>query len=169
MTTSWTTTRVVSAGLLTLVLAACQQGPQPQALPDPFFHDDDLPRSVQLSAAAQAASGARADATLYAMHFDGNALNTLGREKLTRMLADDDAHRPLVAYVSADHEARRLAVAQFLKDQGLSDEQIQVLPGANPGSYNPTAPSISRYSRTESAPAETDAPAAANTQAAAVD
>src|SRR3954469_1495633 len=53
-------------------------------------------RAYNQAMLAQAASGARADATLYAYHFDAGNLNSLGQQKLSLMLQDDDAKTPMV-------------------------------------------------------------------------
>src|SRR3954451_81114 len=59
------------------------------------FIPDGTPRSVDKFVNTQVASGARSDATLQPCHFDGNQLNSLGRDKLRAMLRDDDACEPL--------------------------------------------------------------------------
>jgi hypothetical protein len=121
-----------------------------------FFVEDttEQPKPNRI-ADAQAASGARADAVLYNRHFDGPRLNSLGEQKLSLMLADDDAPDPLVVYVDTDEKAaaaagRRAAVATFLKDRGLRDDQVQVVFGDNPAARSSAAQHLSRQSRTES-------------------
>src|SRR3954469_12270080 len=70
---------------------------------------------------AQAAAGARSDGTLSRHHFDGGHLNSLGEDKLARMLKDDRAAEPMRVYLNVDEHdgasaARRTAVLAFLKD-----------------------------------------------------
>src|SRR3982751_1213691 len=54
-----------------------------------FFPPADGTRRVDQIANAQADNGAREDATLQGHHFDGKKLNSLGCEKLDRMIPDD--------------------------------------------------------------------------------
>src|SRR3954470_17516811 len=63
-----------------------------------FFPADEN-RSTQNFMTAQAASGARNDATLYPMHFDCGRLNSLGEGKLDLMLKDDDSTDAVVVYM----------------------------------------------------------------------
>jgi hypothetical protein len=105
------------------------------------FVAEGTPRSVDKFFNTQIASGARADSTLNPVHFDGNQLNSLGREKLRAMLKDDDACEPLTVYVNLTGEAkaRREAVTAFLLDEGLLETQIQLKDGINPGNTTPAA------------------------------
>src|SRR5512137_44602 len=64
---------------------------------DPFFHPEEL-ATVNRVARQQAASAARADATLNGAHFHGGKLNSLGEQKLELMLEDDDDTKPIVVY-----------------------------------------------------------------------
>lgn len=85
---------------------------------------------------AQAAAGARADATLYAVHFDEAGLNSLGQQKLDLMLDAEQPAEPLFVYLDlpADSAAAkdRASVVDFLKDRGLQDSQIALKDGPNP-------------------------------------
>jgi hypothetical protein len=140
-----------------LVLASCQN--KDQSL-DPtltgFFPEDtgEVRKPAQF-AEVMAASGARADATLSKHHFDGNALNSLGEEKLALMLKDDHAPTPLTVYLNLDEKAatakgRQAAVVDFLKDKGLSERQIEVVYGYNPAAWSPAAEPLSKKGRTDS-------------------
>src|SRR6266700_1386018 len=51
-------------------------------------------------AAAQSAAGARQDGMLYAHHFSGTELNSLGREKLHLMASDKPATESLAVYLN---------------------------------------------------------------------
>src|SRR5688572_10394275 len=95
----------------------------------------------------QVANGARHDGTLYASHFDGGHLNSLGMAKLDRMLESDEALTPVTVYVvAADKDdvtsGRKTAVTMYLKDAGLRDEQIAIETGSNPAAWGPSAPRL---------------------------
>lgn len=85
---------------------------------------------------AQAAAGARQDATLYGVHFDEAGLNSLGQQKLDAMLDAEEPAEPLLVYLDVpDHfsaEKDRASVIAFLKDRGLQDSQIALKDGPNP-------------------------------------
>src|ERR1044072_8707077 len=63
-----------------------------------FFPDTKCAAARRL-ASAQAAAGARAEGMLYSRHFDGDALNSVGKQKLSLMLGDEGALRPLAVYM----------------------------------------------------------------------
>jgi hypothetical protein len=106
------------------------------------FTPDDQPKAIDRLLDAQAARGARNDATLYAVHFDGPDLNSLGAAKLDWMLKDDSA-LPLAIWIAvpADEQsaARQASVTTYLKDHGLKPEQIQFNAGPNPHTDYPAA------------------------------
>ena len=110
------------------------------------FRADDVPRAVHRFADAQAASGARHDATLYPHHFDRGVLNPLGQEKLALMLKDDEICDPLVVYLDVPSNdllaGRQESVRVYLKDRGLEDRQVQLEAGPNPNARGPAAPGI---------------------------
>src|SRR5436189_3586772 len=121
-----------------LMLASCQNKDYSA---DPtlegFFPEDvgEVHKTHQFSE-LMAASGARADAMLSSQHFDGGKLNSLGEEKLSLMLKDDDAPNPITVYLNVDDTAktsktRKTAVVEYLKDKGLTDQQIEVVYGDN--------------------------------------
>jgi hypothetical protein len=94
----------------------------------------------------QAAVGARADATLYPVHFNDAGLNSLGREKLELMLEDEEATQPLVVYLDlpdgADAAPAHKAVADFLKARGLTESQMKVVDSPNPKTLHPAADAL---------------------------
>jgi len=103
---------------------------------------------------AQAASGARADATLQPHHFDGDKLNSLGQDKLDRMLADDDTAQPMVVYLNLAEKdeqtsARRESIMRYLQDRGASADQIKLEMGPNPHAHSLSANHLGRMNRTE--------------------
>jgi hypothetical protein len=138
-------------------VVGCQQRGGPAAaadkdltgIPGEQFTPSDEPRHMHRVLDAQAASGARGDATLRACHFDAGrpaALNSLGEEKLALMMDDDDA-LPLVVHVDAAGDeplsaARQQSVKVYLRDRGLADQQVTVVNGRNAGTYAPTAPRV---------------------------
>lgn len=133
------------------LLAGCHHDTEPQPdRTDPFAVEPAVHPSQQF-AVAQAATGARQDGTLRAMHFDGATLNSLGRQKLGLMVRDEDAAGPVVVYLdlpaTVPAPQARQSVVQFLKSQGLSDEQIRLQDGANPAATLPAAQSIADLHR----------------------
>ena len=88
-------------------------------------------------------------------HFDKGELNSLGREKLSLMIDDDDANNPLVIYlnVPADDEfkaARQDSIIAYLKEQGLEEKQVSFKEGANPANESPgTRAASTRLAKTE--------------------
>src|SRR5258708_18246001 len=79
-------------------LAGCREMAQ-TAGSDAFPPEDDS-RSYRRFAAAQEAAGARHDGMLYAYHFDGEHLNSLGEHKLSMMLQANDHALPVVVYLN---------------------------------------------------------------------
>jgi len=153
---------VISFALL--VLASCQNK---EYQPDPsnvgFFPEDtgEVRKPVQFTD-AMAAAGARADATLGKHHFDGPRLNSLGEEKLALMLKDEHAPAPMTVYLNFGEKdetstARQAAVKTFLKDKGLTDDQVRIAYGYNPDAWSPAAPVLTKM---KSEAANADAPAA---------
>ncbi len=141
---------VILAGFATiasLLLVACQN---PES--STFQPEDEL-RSVDMVANAQAAAGARADAMLYPMHFDGAALNSLGKQKLEMMIAAGNK-ATLVVYLDlpkgdAMASDRTKAVGDFLGGKGMQASAFKVEMGPNPASHNMSQPGIARLSKTE--------------------
>jgi hypothetical protein len=118
------------------------------------FPPEDEVRAVSRFNDAQSAAGARNDATLYPVHFNGRALSSLGARKLDAMVADDDACDPMTVYVNLDQddprtEPRRLAVVAYLKDAGLRQEQIKLADGRNPEVHTPSSLGASKLYKIE--------------------
>jgi hypothetical protein len=119
-----------------------------------FFPADEN-RSTQNFMTAQAAAGARADATLQPMHFDGDHLNSLGEAKLDLMLKDDDTEDMMVVYInlpaeSANLKARRDAVVTYFEDRGVSKDNIEFKAGTNPAQSSLAAEHLARMQKTDS-------------------
>jgi hypothetical protein len=102
---------------------------------------------------AQAARGARADATLYRHHFEGTALNALGRSKLDLMLEDNSTAFPMTVYLDmageSSAEGRTEAVREYLVAAGLTASQVKTELGPNPGTLRPAGPQIKRLNAME--------------------
>lgn len=131
-------------GMLLIASALAGCAPQTPAPREDFFAHDQPPLTAQ-TLQTQHARGARASATLYAPHFDGPRLNTLGRHKLEVMLKDNDSALPLTVYVDVPQPLlaqRQQAVQTHLTDAGLLPAQFKIETGANPASYHPVAPAL---------------------------
>ncbi len=118
-------------------------------------------------AAAQSAAGARQDGMLYAHHFSGSELNSLGREKLHLMASDKPATEVLAVYLNTNNDPlaheREAAISKFLMaDHGLASADVQIKMGPNPSASFPAGPALTRLSKTEAGMAE----GAADTSAA---
>jgi len=81
-----------SCMLIALYSSGCEwnYNQQRQAMGE-FFPPNGEMRDVQRIERVQEASGAREDATLEPYHFDKGEVNSLGRQKLSLMIDDDDA------------------------------------------------------------------------------
>jgi hypothetical protein len=163
-----TTALAVIAGVaLVLATAGCNSAKHEQELSHgEQFVADGTPRSVDKFTNTQIASGARSDATLNACHFDGNQLNSLGREKLRAMMKDDDACEPLTVYVNLTGtgdgaKARHESVTAFLLDEGLLESQVQLKDGANPMSTTPAVKALRALAASEGTDVGAAAPATA--------
>jgi hypothetical protein len=128
----------VLAGLGLSSFAGCQM--DSSSMTD-FFPPEDAPRATQQFQTVQAASGARNDATLQPLHFDGERLNSLGEAKLDLLLKDDDTVEPVVLYMNvadkdSNFSARKDAVTRYLDDRGLPKEQVKFETGPNPNTHS---------------------------------
>ena len=156
--TMWATFAAVTVGS-----AGCRDAHVHEA----FFPDLNESKT-RLALNVQAARGARVDATLYGMHFDGTELNSLGQAKLGLMLEDGNAASPITVYVSVaadDADARRAAVERYLTDAGLEQGRFKTIAGVNPHNTHPASESITRLKKTESPQAEQSAEATSQADA----
>lgn len=160
------------AGILLTFLVGCEsarENMRKQAERDAFPPEDDT-RSYRRFALAQEAVGARHDGMLYAYHFDGDHLNSLGEHKLCSMLRDNDHAFPVVVYMNFPDESRQKprqeAVSAFMVDSGLQDQQLHFESGPNPNATSSGSQNLARLSKTESEspvasnPTNTSAPGA---------
>src|SRR4051812_40193910 len=144
-----------------LGLASCQH--REEAL-DPtlenfFAEDAGGVRKPEQFVDAMSAAGARADATLSKQHFDGRRLNTLGEDKLARMVSGDHAAEPMRLYLNLDErdavsKDRRSAAVAFLRDAGLGESQVEVVFGQNPDNWSPASKHLKNLPKTETGAGE---------------
>lgn len=137
--------RLVIAGALVGVLAGCHQPRDPNRVHGEVFAPEGTLRDTNKFMMAQAAAGARSDATLRKVHFDAGRLNSLGMAKLDLMLQDERVADPLIVYLDiakddAFRPDREDAVTAYLRDHGLSGAQVQLEQGFNP--HNETAAAL---------------------------
>jgi hypothetical protein len=155
---------LVSAAIVAVpALVGCQNRgaqQQPELTYGDRFPSPDEPRHVQRVLDAQAAAGARKDATLRVCHFDtggGNPglLNSLGEDKLDLMLLSD-ASLPLVLSLDVPkddtYSAREQSIRTFLKDRGLTDAQVRLVAGPNARDIHAVAPLLKRAEAIETTP-----------------
>jgi len=141
-----------------LLMAGCQyKSENLDPTLEGFFPNDETAAKPAQLAELQAAAGARFDAMLHRQHFDGARLNSLGEEKLSLMLKDDNSPAPVLVYLNVDEKgkftpARKDAVIAFLKDKGLAADQIQLEFGENPATRSPAARHLANQSKLEGAP-----------------
>lgn len=154
----------IPAAALLLVAAGCSHDPEPhgegfrdaikEAKERDAFPAEDDSRAYRRSMIAQAAAGARHDGMLYDYHFDGDVLNSLGQSKLSLMLKANDSAFPVVVYMNVPDDARlkarENAVATYLIDSGLQDQQVKFEVGPNPNAKSSGAQNLARYNKTES-------------------
>ena len=153
----------LAAGMGMLAMAAgCQNQDKPLTVRGEDFPTDEFPRQAHQFADQQAANGARADATLRPMHFDGGRLNSLGEERLDLMIRNGDDCSPLILYLDLPQEdenidhCRQSAVA-YLRQRGLAEDQIKVESGPNPKYTTRVAPLLAAQ-QNPSQPQQTSAP-----------
>lgn len=133
---NFTKTIIVNAGMAAaLALTGLTGCATDGSTPKDFFTPEDDTRSVRQFINTQANKGAVEDATLGAAHFDGLAVNSLGTEKLARMLPENrDAGLTVYLDVPEGNEAnsRRDAVIAYLKNCGVAESGIKLAFGPNP-------------------------------------
>jgi len=159
-----------STAFVAIALAAGCRKDQPSAA-DTFFPAEEAAATKQIIT-TQIARGARADATLHAIHFDDAALNSLGRDKLDAMIRDNSTPLPLVVYLDLPTTdprtpSRTAAVNDYLTTTGLLAAQFQTHPGPNPATLHPTAPDLAALSKLNAPPTPDQKPTAADAPSSA--
>jgi len=148
----------ITLPIITLTLAgAALVGCKEEVSHQLFARENEI-HDMDRFAAAQSAAGARQDGMLYAHHFSGGELNSLGRSKLHLMTLDKSATEPLAVYINTTNDPlaheRETAIGKYLQEQGLASADMQIKMGANPHAGYPSASGLIRYSKTESGAAE---------------
>jgi hypothetical protein len=146
------TTCFLAAASTILFATGCQSDTQ-QAENDASHSQAEITETARLEH-TQMAAGARAECTLYADHFDGPTLSSLGSNELDMILADTHSCNPLVIYLAIPEDNyaqdRRLAIGRYLEDRGgLKPEQIEFRSGPNPDTYNSAAVQLGAYAKTD--------------------
>jgi hypothetical protein len=146
---------IITIALAGASLAGCSKN---EVSHDLFARESEV-HDMDRFAAAQSAAGARQDGMLYAHHFSGSELNSLGRQKLHLMASDKPATEPLAVYLNTTNDPlaheREAAISRFLKaDHGLAAADVQIKMGANPNASFPAGPALTRVSKTETGLAE---------------
>ena len=127
---------IVAAALLTAV--GCMENKEAGET----FRDQEHPTPIGLVTQAQAASGAKQDATLYDCHFRSDRLDPLGQGKLSLMLKATAAGDPVDVYLDMPADlaaARRPAVLAYLQQAGVPAELARLNTGPNPGCTTPSS------------------------------
>jgi hypothetical protein len=160
--TTKTTILLTTAAAAMLALGAgagCNNSKQ-EAAQNAIFKPEGQER-VSAFADVQAANGARNDAMLYAHHFDGGQLNSLGRAKVLLMLDDPttasagDRTDPRTVHLVDAGEGELLAQRKQSVELYLKTAQ-----GPNTLAFHPAAPNLVRFAKTESGTLEQTTPSA---------
>jgi hypothetical protein len=99
------------------------------------FTEDGESTSIGRLAEAQAAAGAKADATLHDNGFDGCLLNSLGQGKLDLLVKGTTPGQPVEVWLAMPHDvmtARQPAVAAYLRNHGVPETLVAINEGPNP-------------------------------------
>jgi hypothetical protein len=130
----------LTASLLSLTLIGAGCSALDKSGYSEFFPPDDANRRVNQFVDVQANNGAQEDATLNAIHFDGPRLNSLGVEKLWRMIPDDGA-ADMTVYLNLPDDsmsaARKADVLAYLNETGMDSAHVKIQAGANPATHSP--------------------------------
>src|SRR4051794_9764012 len=151
-----TTNLIIRAALigaavaLTGAVAGCATD---KSEPKDFIEPVDSTRKVNQFITAQTSKGAREDATLHAVHFNGTTLNSLGKEKLALMIPDEP-DGDVVVYLNlpasaASTAARHDDVAAYLKGLGVDEKHVKIQDGMNTDLGSPSASGLANLSKTE--------------------
>ncbi len=116
------------------------------------FDEGDRPSPIGRVAEAQAAAGAKQDATLYDRHFRGGHLDSLGTTKLALMVKGTAVGEPVQVYLDMPEStvaARRAAVTAYLAAAGVPADKVELAVGPNPNTLTPTAYNLSTVYKTD--------------------
>ena len=116
---------------------AAEEKENKEALGYDMMRDERKVRSLDRFALAQAAQGAREDATLNDAHFDSGELNALGRSKLYLIGrgVPSGTQVPVMVYVNSSEanlsQARLAAVESYWKSSQYADLALHIKAGTN--------------------------------------
>ena len=123
---------------LTVASVGCDKSGDAAAdRPDKRMFADDRRPMIHDVMAAYTDAGAADDGLLYARHFTGGELNSLGRDKLAAVVRGSGVAGPVQVNVdlAADDamKGQRLAaVRQYLDNAGVDAARVKVVDGPNP-------------------------------------
>ncbi len=152
MTNTQTLNTTLIIAVIVLATAGCSRK-------NDFFPKADTYRPSQKMVDVQVATAARENGNLYDCHFSDTALNALGRQQLDAVVRGKQGNGPVVVHLQAgndhDHVVRRMeAVAAYLKESGLQDDQIVFSDKFNDSSYSPAAVGLATLGKTDTATAD---------------
>ncbi|HEY1686651.1 MAG TPA: hypothetical protein VGG19_17950 [Tepidisphaeraceae bacterium] len=109
-----------------------------------FFTPGEDQVALQGWSDRQAAAATRADSSLYASHFSGENLNSLGKAKLDSIMLGCDGNATTEIYLidKCDTPEHRTAITAYLDHHGWKSEQYAFVAGTNPDSYTNAAQSV---------------------------
>jgi hypothetical protein len=144
---------IVNVGYaMSLALAGLAGCATDGSTPPDFFPADDAARRSRVFMSAETTAGAHENATLYAIDFDGGRLNSLGAEKLARLVpnsADSDVNVYVDVPKNEMASARQEDVMVYLRAAGVEAAHIKLHDGANAMAASPAADGLSRMSKVE--------------------
>jgi hypothetical protein len=122
---------------------------------DAFFPPDHIKRTSTGWFDAAAAVGRATDGTLYPQHFDGEQLNSLGKDRLSSIVAGRAKNQRTSVYLDTtmmrdrtQDAGRQKSIESFLIARGLSADQFAIETGPNPDNWQPADRTIQAYNRT---------------------
>ncbi|CAN5536570.1 hypothetical protein BH10PLA1_BH10PLA1_11220 [soil metagenome] len=143
---------IVLGGMLIVAGCGDRKPTTEESYMSPFVPDGEV-RRVTMIQNQQAAVGAREDGMLYAFHFDGKDLNSLGRDKLASIV-EADSVEPISIYLEVKpdtFDARKASVVAYLQDSGVVESHMKLVQGINPSTLNPVADGLTNYGKTDTA------------------
>ena len=131
--------------------AAAPLNPDDAGPTSSFFPSDSGTHRITAFISTEVANGAREDGQVLPIHFNGTKLNSLGTEKLTRMVPEAGDDLTVYLNIPADElqTARHDAVAAYLATCGVETAHLKIENGPNPHSIGDAADAIANYHKTE--------------------
>jgi hypothetical protein len=142
--------RTIASSIFAASLVLSTGCMEPAQRHDEFESDMQETLSVDEVLERQAMAGAAADATLNSSHFEGSALNELGRTKLNAIIQRNNGPATVYVDVADTAPARVTSVTQYLKDAGASSQNFKVEAGPNPKTTVAAVEGLKRMQKTES-------------------